>query len=200
MSMPDCAPHFNAKRWKPPNLAISSIAGNIEGHNVFIADLILRRERIPETVKDLIAKYRPDVVGLTAMSFQFSTARRIASLIKNLNKDIKIILGGYHATLMYDEISKSDESAPFDFLIRGEGDLCFDELLKAINGERSVNSVPGVSYRNYNGFTHNSPRPLEDLSKIKIPDRSKRIWKGYQYYGFTLDIVESSCKYPPCIL
>ncbi len=192
MSMPDCAPHFNAKRWKPPNLAISSIAGNIEGHNVFIADLILRRERIPETVKDLIAKYRPDVVGLTAMSFQFSTARRIASLIKNLNKDIKIILGGYHATLMYDEISKSDESAPFDFLIRGEGDLCFDELLKAINGERSVNSVPGVSYRNYNGFTHNSPRPLEDLSKIKIPDRSKRIWKGYQYYGFTLDIVESS--------
>lgn len=192
MSMPDCAPHFNAKRWKPPNLAISSIAGNIEGHNVFIADLILRRERIPETVKDLIAKYRPDVVGLTAMSFQFSTARRIASLIKNLNKDIKIILGGYHATLMYDEISKSDESAPFDFLIRGEGDLCFDELLKAINGERSVNSVPGVSYRDYNGFTHNSPRPLEDLSKIKIPDRSKRIWKGYQYYGFTLDIVESS--------
>ncbi|HQU30529.1 MAG: cobalamin B12-binding domain-containing protein [Planctomycetia bacterium] len=192
MSMPDCAPHFNAKRWKPPNLAISSIAGNIEGHNVFIADLILRRERIPETVKDLIAKYRPDVVGLTAMSFQFSTARRIASLIKNLNKDIKIILGGYHATLMYDEISKSDESAPVDFLIRGEGDLCFDELLKAINGERSVNSVPGVSYRNYNGFTHNSPRPLEDLSKIKIPDRSKRIWKGYQYYGFTLDIVESS--------
>jgi len=190
--MPDCAPHFNAKRWKPPNLAISSIAGNIEGHNVFIADLILRRERIPETVKDLIAKYRPDVVGLTAMSFQFSTARRIASLIKNLNKDIKIILGGYHATLMYDEISKSDESAPVDFLIRGEGDLCFDELLKAINGERSVNSVPGVSYRNYNGFTHNSPRPLEDLSKIKIPDRSKRIWKGYQYYGFTLDIVESS--------
>lgn len=160
MSMPDCAPHFNAKRWKPPNLAISSIAGNIEGHNVFIADLILRRERIPETVKDLIAKYRPDVVGLTAMSFQFSTARRIASLIKNLNKDIKIILGGYHATLMYDEISKSDESAPVDFLIRGEGDLCFDELLKAINGERSVNSVPGVSYRNYNGFTHNSPRPF----------------------------------------
>ncbi|MBW7899600.1 Ribosomal protein S12 methylthiotransferase RimO [Candidatus Brocadiaceae bacterium B188] len=192
MSMPDCAPHFNAKRWKSPNLAISSIAGNIEGHNVFIADLILRREHITETVKDLIAKYRPDVVGLTAMSFQFSTARRIASLIKNLNKDIKIILGGYHVTLMYDEISKSDESAPFDFLVRGEGDLCFDELLKAINGERSVNSVPGVSYRNCNGFTHNPPRPLEDLSKIKIPDRSKRIWKGYQYYGFTLDIVESS--------
>ena len=92
MSMPDCAPHFNAKRWKPPNLAISSIAGNIEGHNVYIADLILRRDRVAETVRELIAQYQPDVVGLTAMSFQFATARKIASLIKGLNRNIKIVL------------------------------------------------------------------------------------------------------------
>ncbi len=192
MSMPDCAPHFNARRWKSPNLAISSIAGNIEGHNVYVADLILRRDRVAETVKELIAEYRPDVVGLTAMSFQFATARRIASLIKSLNKDIKIVLGGYHATLMYDEICKSEESDPFDFLVRGEGDICFNELLGAINGKRAIEGVLGISFRNGGCFIHNPPRPLEDLSKIKIPDRSKRIWKGYQYYGFTLDIVESS--------
>ena len=89
MSMPDCAPHFNAKRWKSPNLAVSSIAGNIEGHNVYIADLILRRDRVAETVKELIAKYQPDVVGLTAMSFQFATARKIACLIKVSTKVLK---------------------------------------------------------------------------------------------------------------
>lgn len=200
MSMPDCAPHFNARRWKAPNLAISSIAGNIEGHNVFIADLILRRERISETVKELVVRYRPDVIGLTAMSFQFATARRIACLIKSIDQNIKIVLGGYHATLMYDEICKSDESDPFDFFIRGEGDLCFNELLEAINGKRPMGNVLGVSFRHgghslpgeRNGFVHNPPRPLEDLAKIKIPDRSRRIWKGYQYYGFALDIVESS--------
>lgn len=192
MSMPDCAPHFNAKRWKSPNLAISSIAGNVEGHTVYVADLILRRDRVAETVKELIAEYRPDVVGLTAMSFQFATAWRIAGLVKSLNKDIRTVLGGYHATLMYDEICKSEESESLDFLVRGEGDLCFNELLEAINGKRDMESVLGVSFRNGGCFIHNPPRPLEDLSKIKIPDRSKRIWKGYQYYGFTLDIVESS--------
>ncbi len=192
MSMPDCAPHFNARRWKPPNLAISSIAGNIEGHNVFIADLILRRERVGETVKELIAQYRPDVVGLTAMSFQFATARRVAGLIKGINKDIKVVLGGYHATLMYDEIGESVESCPFDFLVRGEGDLCFHELLQAMDGKKSIESIPGVSFRHNGYFVHNPQRPLEDLTRIKIPDRSKRIWKGYKYYGFTLDIVESS--------
>ncbi|HHT9111540.1 MAG TPA: B12-binding domain-containing radical SAM protein [Candidatus Brocadiaceae bacterium] len=192
MSMPDCAPHFNARRWKPPNLAISSIAGNIEGHNVYLADLILRREQITDTVKELIKQYRPDVVGLTAMSFQFATARRIARLIKSLDKNIKIVLGGYHVTLMYDELARSNESDPFDFFIRGEGDLCFNELTEALDGKKSVETVQGVSFRNGGGFIHNSPRPLEDLSKIKLPDRSKRIWKGYRYYGFTLDIIESS--------
>ncbi|MCF6158306.1 MAG: radical SAM protein [wastewater metagenome] len=192
MSMPDCAPHFNARRWRPPNLAIASIAGNIEGHNIYIADLILRRERIPETVKELLIQYRPDVVGLSAMSFQFTTARRIASLIKSLNKDIAVILGGYHATLLYDEIGKSRESDPFDFIIRGEGDLCFHELLEAIEGKKPLEGITGVSFRSNGRFIHNPPRPLEDLTKIKLPDRSKRIWKGYNYYGFTLDIVESS--------
>ncbi|MCF6149747.1 MAG: B12-binding domain-containing radical SAM protein [Candidatus Kuenenia sp.] len=192
LSMPDCAPHFNAIRWKPPNLAISSIAGNIEGHNVYVADLILRRNSIVETIKELIAQYRPDVVGLSAMSMQFATARKIASLIKGIDKNVKTVLGGYHATLMYNELCQGDDSAPFDFLVRGEGDLCFNELIGAINGTKSIESIAGVSFRSNGTFIHNPQRPLEDLDKIKIPDRSKRIWKGYRYYGFTLDIIESS--------
>src|SRR3990172_9618786 len=100
--------------------------------------------------------------------------------------------GGYHSTLIYDEVCKGNEADPFDFFVRGEGDLCFNELLEAINGKRPLEGIPGVSFRNDGRFIHNSQRPLEDLAKIKIPDRSRRIWKGYQYYGFTLDIVESS--------
>jgi len=193
MSMPDCAPHFNAKRWKPPNLAVSSIAGNIsKEHNVYVADLILRRNDITETTKELIVKYRPEVVGLTAMSFQFATAKKIADYIKGLNSNIKIVLGGYHATLMYNEICNTPDSVPFDFLIRGEGDLCFNELLDAISEKRPVENIPGVSFRRNGAFVHNPQRQLEDLDKINIPDRSKRIWNGYKYYGFTLDIVESS--------
>lgn len=190
--MPDCAPHFNARRWKPPNLAISSIAGNIEGHNVYVADLILRRNTIVETIRELIAQYHPDVVGLSAMSMQFATARKIASLIKGLDKNVKTVLGGYHATLMYKELCQSDDSAPFDFLVRGEGDLGFNELIEAINGTKSIENITGISFRKNGAFVHNPQRPLEDLNKIKIPDRSKRIWKGYKYYGFTLDIIESS--------
>ena len=196
--MPDTAPHFNGKRWKSPNLAISSIAGNIKGHNVFVADLVLKREIIKETVIELLKKYNPSIVGLSAMSFQFDTARKIAQIIKIENDEIQTALGGYHATLMYNEIATGNDAKLFDFLVRGEGDLSFNELLEACEGKRDINEVSGISHKKDGRFVHNTPRPLEDLNKIALPDRSKRVLKGYHYYNFTLDIVESSrgCTMP----
>ncbi|GJQ57678.1 MAG: radical SAM protein [Candidatus Scalindua sp. AMX11] len=198
LSMPDTAPHFNGKRWKAPNLAISSIAGNIKNHNVFIADLVLRRDKIEESVLELLQKYRPSIVGLSAMSFQFDTSRKVAQLIKDENREIKTVLGGYHATLMSDEIADSGCSEPFDFLVRGEGDLSFNELLEAYEQKRDLKSVSGISYKKEGKFIHNSPRPLENLHDIKLPARAKRVYKGYQYYSFALDIIETSrgCTMP----
>ena len=43
-SMPDTVPQFSAKAWRAPNLAISSIAGNIQPHHdVVLADLVLKK-------------------------------------------------------------------------------------------------------------------------------------------------------------
>lgn len=203
LSMPDCAPHFNPRRWKPPNLALTSIAGNIVGHEAFIADLILKRDNVEEAVIGLLEKYQPSVVGLTAMSFQFSSAKKVAEIIKNKNRNILTVLGGYHATVLYDElggildgkpapVGTAEPEMPFDYLIRGEGDLSFNELLESIEGKRAKESILGLSFKEDGKFVHNDPRPIEDLSKINLPARDKRIWKGYHYYGFKLDMVETS--------
>ncbi|MCP5006369.1 MAG: B12-binding domain-containing radical SAM protein [Planctomycetes bacterium] len=193
ISMPDCAPFFDAKWIKPPNLAMASIAGNIDAHhNVYIADLVLKRGNIKDIIPKLIHTYNPDVVGMGAMSFQFETAKRIATLIKTTNKHVKIILGGYHATLMYQKLSSDSDSGPFDFFFRGEGDIGFNEFLSAIEGSRGFDSIMGLSYHKKNSFIHNPPRSLENLRKIKIPDRSKRIWQGYHWYGSTIEIIETS--------
>lgn len=199
LSTPDCAPYFDAKWMKPPSHAMASIAGNIDTHhNVHIADLILKRDNIKDIVPELIHTYNPDVVGLGAMSFQFETAKQITALVKATNHHVKTILGGYHATVMYQELSVGPDSRPFDFIFRGEGDVGFNEFLSALEGGRGLDSIKGLSYRQNGGFVHNSPRPLEDLRNIKLPDRSKRIWRGYHWYGSTLEIIESSrgCTMP----
>ena len=49
----------------------------------------------------------------------------IRLLVKNINKNINIVLGGYHSTVMYDEVCKGNEAGPFDFFVRGRGRLVF---------------------------------------------------------------------------
>ncbi|MDN3514679.1 MAG: B12-binding domain-containing radical SAM protein [Candidatus Brocadia sp.] len=192
-SMPDTVPQFSAKTWRAPNLAISSIAGNIQPHHeVVLADLVLKRETLPSSIKKTIEDYQPDVVGLSAMTFQFDTARKIAAFIKRLHKEIKVAIGGYHATLMYEEIASSDDGKPFDYIIRGEGEKTFSDVLDAIEGKRKWEEVPGLSYRSNGVFFHNSPRPLENLDALQLPRRDGRIWNDYLFSGKRLDMVETS--------
>jgi radical SAM superfamily enzyme YgiQ (UPF0313 family) len=55
------------------------------------------------------------------MAWQYPTCVKIIRLIKRLLPEVRIALGGYHATLMYQEIAASPEGQQIDFLIRGEG-------------------------------------------------------------------------------
>jgi radical SAM superfamily enzyme YgiQ (UPF0313 family) len=191
--MPDTVPQFSAKTWRAPNLAISSIAGNIPPHHeVVLADLVLKRKTLLSSIKKVIEDYQPDVVGLSAMTFQFDTARRIAALIKSMHREVKIAIGGYHATLMYEEIASSDDGRPFDYIVRGEGEKTFSDMLDALEGKRKWEDIPGLSYRCNGGFSHNPPRPLEDLDTLQLPRRDARIWNGYLFSGKRLDMVETS--------
>lgn len=192
-SMPDTVPQFSAKTWRAPNLAISSIAGNIQPHHeVVLADLVLKRENLLPSLKKAIEDYQPDIIGLSAMTFQFDTARKIAAYIKTLQKDIKVAIGGYHATLMYEEIASSDDGNFFDYIVRGEGEETFRDILDAIEGKRAWRDIPGLSYRHNGGFLHNAPRPLENLDTLQLPRRDARIWDGYLFSGKRLDMVETS--------
>ncbi|MCB7128836.1 MAG: radical SAM protein [Candidatus Brocadiales bacterium] len=195
-SMPDMVPELRS--WQAPNLALSSITGNTKGHEINMVDLVLLRGRLKENIKGLLNDHKPDLIGLTAMSFQFHTASRIATFVKGLNPDVKTVLGGYHATLMSEEIAKEGKAEPFDFIIRGEGDLSFGELLQAIEGKARYEDIKGLSFSRDGSFIHNAPRPLEDLSKIAIPNRTNRLLKGYAFGTTQLDVVETSrgCTMP----
>jgi radical SAM superfamily enzyme YgiQ (UPF0313 family) len=142
---------------------------------------------------------RPDVVGFSGMAFQYDCNLRMAYLTKQLNPRIKTVLGGYHATLSYDTIEGSPGAAYWDFIVRGEGDFSFGELLDSLDAQgRGLDNVLGVSYKTENRqFHHNAPRPLEDVTKIKLPARDKRIIKDFHMYFRRADVIETSrgCLY-----
>jgi len=174
-------------------LAIASIAGNMpQHHQVKLGDLVLKRKNILPSIQNTIEDIQPDLIGLSAMSFQFNTAHKIARFIKGLNSNIKIAIGGYHATLMYEEIAAMQDGVYFDYIVRGEGDKTFSELLYAIEGAWKWEDIAGLTYKHKGTIVHNQPRPLEDLETIQLPRRDVRLWKGYTFSGKSLDMVETS--------
>ena len=192
ISMPDTVPQFTDKTWRAPSLAMSNIAGNLEGHDVHIADLILRKSTLKQSLEEVLCDYKPELVGLSSMSFQFKSAKKIANFIKCHNANIKIAFGGYHSTLMYEEICSSGDGEHFDFVIRGEGEMTFKALVDSLEKNGDPADIKGLSYKVNGTFHHNEPRPLEDLENIKLPNRKVRIWNNYTFNGKKLDMVESS--------
>lgn len=193
LAMPDIVHTYPDSVITTPNLGLSSIAGNLDKrHRVTIADLVVKRKNVKEAVLEALNKTQPDMVGLSAMTFQYHTALRIARLIKELFPHIKIALGGYHATLMHKEITDSKDAEFFDYIFRGEAETGFNEALNKLEEGDDLEGVHGLSFKKNGKFIHNKKRELENLDKIKPPDRSVRLWNKCNIFSVPFDCVESS--------
>jgi len=194
--MPDSFEHMPSIAIRMPNGGITSLAGNVDPqHRVAVADLILVQGRVRETVTRLVRELQPDVVGLSIMTFQRRTGGRIVELVRSLKPDVKIVVGGYDPSLA----PEAYEAWNVDYLVRGEGDVTFRELLRAIENDGSVDAIQGLSVHNGNGWVHNparAPHRLED-GEVRLPNRDVRVLSGYTMMGRQIDVVETSrgCTY-----
>src|SRR3954468_5936181 len=98
--MPDSFEHMAPVAIRIPNGALASLAGNVDRHHrVAIADLILVQRRVGPTVARLIQQFEPDIVGLSVMTFQRTTALRVAQLVRHLRPRARVVAGGYDPSL-----------------------------------------------------------------------------------------------------
>jgi radical SAM superfamily enzyme YgiQ (UPF0313 family) len=193
LSMPDSFEHTPTLAIRMPNGGLASLAGNVDPHHhVAIADLVLAQSSVQATVVELIEKLQPRLVGLSVMTFQRSTARRIISLVKSLKPDTIIVIGGYDPSLAPE--AWIDPALGVDFIVRGEGDITFRELVRAIEGGRSLSTIPGLWFRSVDGFQQNPTRPVASLDKddVRPPSRAGRVLSGYTMMGRPIDVVETS--------
>ena len=192
LSMPDSFEHMPPIVVRMPNGALSSLAGNVDSHHqVSIADLILVQSKVIATIERLLRDCRPDVVGLSVMTFQRKTAFAIARLVRSLRPAARIVAGGYDPSLAPESY---DPCAEIDFLVRGEGVHTFRELLRTLEAGGSVQSVAGLSFRTSSRLTHGPDRTVTNLksNSLRLPDRAARVLGGYTLMGRPVDVVETS--------
>src|SRR5215813_581947 len=193
LSMPDSFEHMPEVVVRMPNGALSSLAGNVDPHHeIAIADLILVQRRVRETVERLVSEMKPDVLGLSIMTFQRETARKIMTIVRKLHPAVRIVVGGYDPSMAPEEYFAN--SCVADFIVRGEGEITFRELLRAMENGRRYDAIAGLSFRQDGRFFHNTERTVHSLQDgdIRLPNRKARVLRGYTLLGKRVDVVETS--------
>ena len=153
-------PRYNGCSEIPP-LGLECLASPLlwEGIDVSILDLdIYSAEEGRDALKDAIQRKQPQIVGVTAMSHSYSSAQEVCTIAKNLHPDALTVMGGIHATAMFDEILRKQQD--IDVCVRGEGELVFRELVLCFNTRQAFSGVEGISYRDDGRIIHNADRAL----------------------------------------
>ncbi len=200
VAMPDNASCFD-QVMKMPNLGLCSLAGSLpQDIDVKIIDLNLKNQHVGATVANLVRDFEPDLVGLSAMSFQYRTASRLARVVKEVRPQAKLALGGYHATLLHREIGESEDAPFIDFVVRAEGEPILSSLVERLrSGNHDYSGIPGLSYSNGDGsYTHADAAPLLELDNLPLPRREVRLLNRFHYLKRPFDLAETTrgCTFP----
>lgn len=138
-------------------------------HEVYLVDSFNNRLSPEETVK-IIEELEIDLLAVSMVfTGAYQTSLDIIKKVKEKRPSILSILGGNTATFLADTLI----GLPcVDYVVRGEGDVSFPQLLEAISaGERNI-SVPGVSFCQNEKPVHNPNAPLvKNLDILPFPAR-----------------------------
>ena len=152
-----------------------------------IADISLMEFTINQNI-DYIAgeiyKKKPDIIGFSTYIWNLEQTLRVCEILKLISPNIKIILGGPEVSFDSEDIMK--ENWFIDFIISGEGEIPFRQLLLAIfDGDRDFSSVKGLTYREGEEIIKNPPGSLlKNLDMIPSPyvEIDKSLEKKIVYY------------------
>lgn len=148
------------------------------GYEVMI--LQQRENSIEELLKRILI-YTPEIVGFSVMTYNFDFALDLARRIKLYNSKIYTVFGGYHPSACPEIVADKN----IDFVVIGEGERTFVELLDTLNSDGDIIKVRGIAYWDA-GLQINEPRErIENLDELPFPLRDKEILKDCKIKGLS---------------
>lgn len=127
-----------------------------------IYDSILEAKPFTQVLK----QFKPDAVAITGYLTQEKNMQRYAALAKQIDPDIKVIIGGVHAQINYERLFWPQ----VDFILRSEAMEAFKQLLSNLNQPDEYRNINGLCFRNKTTFIINPLLPCE-INELPIPYR-----------------------------
>jgi len=165
---PPLREHIYGDKWRPSEsftapLGLMYLATPLihAGYNVNFIDFTvdkLEKERYYTLVENA------DFILISCYTQTLMNAKRIIDEIKGVNKRAFIVCGGPYCSETENHVEGSD------LTVYGEADIMIEKILDSISSKKSLDGIPGISYRR-NGKIVRNPGILlvEDLDLIEPP-------------------------------
>ena len=186
-----CIPPFPNKYGLPaqPHTGIGYISENLEIHGIDTQVVDLRLDGGYKELKRKICEFKPDLFGVTMMTYHHKLAYDLVDFLKTYR--IPIAVGGPHVSTLKEQVL-NECGAEFGFKMEAEEsfmDFCLG---------KSYESIPGLIFRSGNGFIQNEPRSILDLDSLPFPRH--QCSKLDQYGSNRRAIITSrGCPCRPCV-
>lgn len=139
-----------------------------EGHDVKMLPLSNNDEESSDRIFfETYDSFGPDIVGFSVFSSNRVSTFRTIEKLTMLRNPPHMIIGGIHASMMYEQIIKK---YPRVIAVIGEGELTVVELAKALESNRPLDGVKGIAFYKNGQVNLTGERELiEDLDSLPFP-------------------------------
>ncbi|MFX1592157.1 MAG: B12-binding domain-containing radical SAM protein [Promethearchaeota archaeon] len=149
-------------------------------------------------IENVIREENADIIGITCLTEGRFNAFKLLSLIRRIKKNTIVIFGGHHATYMYEQLLEHFE---IDYIVLGEGERKLLNLIRAIEGKISRESVRGIAYKVNGKIIINSQEEndfIVDLDSLPFPFNEEQIEIFTKYPSIQQIRPQKVKKFPMC--
>ncbi len=134
------------------------------GHQLKVYDCRNTPEINRQQIRDFLDRFKPDIVGFSAVTSSFMNAYALAEEIKRLQPQVKIVFGGVHVSALKEKILA--QFTAIDLVVCGEGEKAMAEIA----ANHPLEAIQGLVWRQNGQIIRNAPRTdLCQLDSLPFP-------------------------------
>ncbi|WP_100373571.1 B12-binding domain-containing radical SAM protein [Bacillus sp. FJAT-45037] len=126
------------------------------------------KDPVMNIVSDLYER-TPDVIGFSCYIWNIEETLKVIEMLKKVMPHTQIVLGGPEVS--YDTKEWLEKTSDADFIVVGEGEETFKQLLEELSTTKKYHMVFGLAYRKGEEILINAPRPKLKLDDLPTPYR-----------------------------
>lgn len=177
-----------------PPLGLCYLSSSLKNDNISVKafDFDLKDTSL-EFFMNNLKDDKPSIIGITSLTHNYPAAITLAKVIKEYSEEIKVVLGGNHATFCYEDILITGY---VDYVVIGEAEASFAKLARALLNGGYKEEIPGIACIKNNALSLSPPDDVVDLDTIPFPDRS--LFNLEKYYD-PINVISSRGCQAKCI-